>query len=767
MSKFDKASAVEQVVWYCKIMDLPRSQNRALIDQLFNGEPPFTDEQARQNRIVTNVSDLSATKIASDARRQYSHAFFSTGNYFNVRVDRGPAWKRQEYGERITTEINRILKRSHAYSECLKSNFAQLVLHGCGPSVWNNRESWCPEMQNMGDIMIPTKTLRSMTNLQHFAVYRRYTAEQLWKLTHGPAVDPGWNVDLAERIIKWLAMQVNQQNSAFDLTYSPERIVEDFKESVGLYASDQVATCKAWDFYFWDDEAGKEGWKRRIILDTNDTTNIDGNTKNFMGERDQFLFDSGDRNYGDSWKNIAHFMFADCSAVAPFRYHSVRSLGFLLYAVCHVQNRLRCKFLDATFESLINYFRNVSPGDEGKVAAIDLINFGVIPNGIDFVKAQERWQVNPTLVEAALAMNRQIQSDNSSSFTQDFDYGKQNKELTATEVMAQVHSTSSMVGAMLSEAYDYMEEQYREIARRFCLQGSEDPDVKRFKVNCLKNGVPEELLDSDCWDIAAERVMGGGNAQLEVAEANMLMSQYNRLDPDGQRLAMRKFVFAVTQDSAVSDAMAPVSKPKVNEAVHDAQMAVGTLMEGIVPDMKPGINHIDYVETLLKVLATKIEAINQQGGQTSPQELQGLQTIGQCIQQHIAVIAQDDEESQRVKMYGDMLGKLMNEVKAFGQRLQEQAAQAAQGGNGGLDPQTQAKIAGTVILANTKAKIKEAEAEQKLRHSQERQDIANANAIRTAQVQTAATDLKTAADIRREGARDAAGEAESAPAKTE
>jgi len=38
------------------------------------------------------------------------------------------------------------------------------------------------------------------------------------------------------------------------------------------------------------------------------------------------------------------FQFADLSAVAPFRYHSVRSLGWLLYAVINLQNRLRCKF---------------------------------------------------------------------------------------------------------------------------------------------------------------------------------------------------------------------------------------------------------------------------------------------------------------------------------------------------------------------------------------------------------------------------------------
>src|SRR5690349_6486385 len=70
-----------------------------------------------------------------------------------------------------------------------------------------------------------------------------------------------------------------------------------------------------------------------------------------------FLYSSGDRIYGDDLQQMASFQFADLSAVAPFRYHSVRSLGFLLYAPCHLQMRMRCKFSEAVFENLMMYFR--------------------------------------------------------------------------------------------------------------------------------------------------------------------------------------------------------------------------------------------------------------------------------------------------------------------------------------------------------------------------------------------------------------------------
>ena len=53
-----------------------------------------------------------------------------------------------------------------------------------------------------------------------------------------------------------------------------------------------------------------------------------------------------------------HVQFADGSVVPPFRWHSVRSLGYQLYALCHLLNWLRCRLSDAVFESMMWYFRN-------------------------------------------------------------------------------------------------------------------------------------------------------------------------------------------------------------------------------------------------------------------------------------------------------------------------------------------------------------------------------------------------------------------------
>ena len=107
--------------------------------------------------------------------------------------------------------------------------------------------------------------------------------------------------------------------------------------------------------------------------------------------------------------------------MAPFRYHSVRSLGFLLYSICHLQNRLNCKFDESTFEQLMQYFRITNPIDAERAWKVDLTDKKALPDGLQFVKRDERWEVDAELVQMALQKNRQIMADNSASFTQDFD----------------------------------------------------------------------------------------------------------------------------------------------------------------------------------------------------------------------------------------------------------------------------------------------------------------------------------------------------------
>lgn len=705
--KFNKPAEVESVAWQLKRADYPRGKNRARINDLFNGAPPYDQQEVEENNIAVNVNFLESTRLGHDARSQFYNAFTKPGNYFTLRTDIGPIHKRNQWGAIVTREINRIMKRSINYFETMRSKFAMDVLHGIAPSIWRNRTHWCPDGCGVEDVLIPATTRLDMHNLPFFALYKQFTAPELIRLTRGPKVDPGWDRGLVDSCIEWVdrsSMALLGVN--WPEIWAPEKLSERIKGDGGFYVGDQVPTVNCFDFFFWDDSGKESGWRRRIMLDSWSTPDGGGTPHRREGEIYQkppaFLYTSGAKPYAAKREEIVAFQFADLSAVAPFRYHSVRSLGFLLYAVCHLQNRLRCRFNEAVFEALMMYFRVKTMDDAQRALKLELVNRGFIEEGINPIPANERYQVNAPLVQLGLVENKQLISENAASYTQNTNYSQGGVEKTRFQVMAETNSVASLVSAGLNQAYAYQTFEYLEILRRFCKQGSPDPDVNKFQAACLRQGVPQDMLCEDYWDLEPERVMGAGNKTLEMTIAQQLMEWRDKFDPEPQRTILRDSVLAITDDPAKALSLVPEKPVKVTDSVHDAQLASGSLMMGLPVEVKTGINHIEYVDTLLLNMAVIMKGIEQTTKMGTPDQIKGLLNIAGNISDHIKIIAQDEKEKPRVKKYQDQLAKMMNMVKAYAQRQQQAMQKQAQAGNGGMDPEKLAKMQAEMMLAQQK-----------------------------------------------------------------
>jgi len=720
--KFDSASDVEQVCWTMKLADYSRALNRSRINDLFNGFPPYSAQEVEENNIAVNVNSLEGTRIAHDARAQFYGAFMKPGNYFQCRTDDGPKHKRQDYGAIFTQEMNKIMKKSMIYFETFRSKFALDVLHGIGPSTWDNPDDWCPDAIGIEDVFIPSMTLLTMKNLPFLSFYRSYTAAQLIRFTRGPKVDPAWNIDLVEGCIKWIDREAAKlMGSNWQEIWTPEKMGERIKGDGAAYSIDKVPTINVFDFYYWSDDGDDLGWRRRMIIDAWSTPELKADTtpttlnkrEGLEFTRGNFLFNPGTRKYANKLSELVNWQYADLSAVAPFRYHSVRSLGFLLYAVCHLQNRMRCRFNESVFESLMMYFRCASQDEAQRALKLNLFNRGVIDESLKFVPQAERHQINVQLVELGLMQNTGLMRENSSSMVQNTNYSSDRVEKTKFQVMAELQSMNQLVSAGLLQAYKYQQPEYYEIVRRFCRTNSRNADVLQFQSNCLRRKLPEKMLCADYWEVTSDQVMGNGNKTLEMAISEQLMQYRNLYDPDAQRKILRDVTLAITDDPARADELVPEQPNRVTDSVHDAELSAAAMLAGTIMGLRQGVNHQEYAATLLRILQGKVQSIQAQGGVAPQPVLAGLQILaGQTIQGqpipgngvtgHLQILSQDKESKQIVKQLGDVLGRQMNEIKAFAQRLQEMQQQAQQNGNG-MDPDTKAKIEAQVILAKAKA----------------------------------------------------------------
>lgn len=703
---FDDPAEVEALFYDLKINDAPRGADRARIDQLFGGAPPYSPSEVEENGISVNCNYLEGVRLSQAARSSFASAFQVSGNFFRCTTDSGPVHKRQKYSEIVTREMNRPMKRSIPYFEGLRSKFALNVLHGIAPAVWRDRDEWCPETMGIDDVLIPANTLLTMRNLPLFFVYHQFTAPELIRLTRGPKVDPGWNISVVDACLKWLDEQTALlRGNQWPNYWSPEKWEERVKEG-GAYAGDAVPTIDCADFYYWHDDGKESGWYRKIILDSWGSASLAGGVYSMSRDtkkdfaKEKFLYDGKKRIYGNDRQEIISFQFADLSAKAPFRYHSVRSLGYLMFAICHLQNRLRCKFHESVLESLMMLFRVKDSEESQRVLKLNIINKGFIDKNIQFIPANERFQANAGFVELGLRDNQQIIDSNASSYMPTQNYSKDNIEKTKYQVSAELNATTSLVSSSIQQAASYYTFECMEVKRRFMKKGNQNHDVRTFRANCLKAGVPEDLLIAEAWDVAPEKMMGGGNQSLQTAIAQELMQARNAFDPSAQREILRDWTLAITQDAARADRFVP-EQPQTSNSVHDAELAFGTLMQGAPVTPKSGLNAAEVAGTIISLMGLKVQQITAlEQGVGTPQEVIGLQLCAQYAGAFIQQLAADETMKPIVKNLGDGLGKIMNEVKAMAQRQQEQAQK--QNGNG-VDPEAKAKVDAMMIQAQVKA----------------------------------------------------------------
>lgn len=734
-----------------------RSVNRGLINRLFNGEPPYSSQEAADNNIEWNFNTKQASKLAHDARGRFNGAHLTTANYFTVKLNYGPEHKRANYATLITNEINKVMKKSLAYSTTLRETFSTVVLHGAGPVMWPDKYCWRPETVGIFDFKVPSKTNVSFDNLEYFGIYREFTPGKLFAMTHKEKVDPGWNMKAVDACIKYCVdhtdgyQQTMESNTWFGT--NPEKYWEEFRGNLGYWQSDAAQKVAVYDFFYREVHSVEEKWKRCMLL-VKPLTDLPKSTAGNVGDcGDVFLY-APKRVYAEELCQIIHCQFADYNNVAPFLYHSVRGLGFLLYDLCHALNRLQCKMTESAFEQMMMLFFATDPADRDRLDKIMLQNLGVIPDGLKIVPNTERYSPNWQIVTGALGANQNSLNQNSSSFTNDAALAGE-KEQTLGEWSGKLSLYNQMVGATLLLSYEYQKFQYAEICRRFCLENSADKQVVEFQRNCKRKGLPAVYLDSKKWDVYPERVLGGGNQALAIQQAQAIFQNRFAYSPRGQQIAAHDFVLALTNDPDKASALVPMEEmmPASTGQKH-AEQIFGTLMAGVLPQSateEP--DHTMFIETLQGMLNAKIQQFNQMGGTAPMESVIGMDTVSQAVWQHIEALGQDKSQKSLVKQYSDAQGNLDNQIKAFGQRAQE--AQQAQNG-----AEANGKVQAELIKAQSQSKIKEAQAGQKMQQKdamfeaeQKRKDLALANQMTQEQLkaeqQRALDDADTAAEIQR------------------
>jgi hypothetical protein len=234
---------------------------------------------------------------------------------------------------------------------------------------------------------------------------------------------------------------------------------------------------------------------------------------------------------------------------------------------------MQCKMTEQAFSDLMWFFRVASQGDFNRIKKADFLHMGVVPSGIDFIKGNERFAPNPQFIQMVMEKNRSMLAANSTSYTRSSERLTTEKEKTATQVMAEVNSANAMTTGVMNLAKLYETSKYREIGRRCCIPNNPDSMAKKFRKNCIDDGVPPEYLDCEKWIIEAERTMGAGNKTVQMAIVQYLNTIRQNLGPESQRKVDNIGIRIMTDDAAVAEDLAPTKgQPPVSKSMHDAEL---------------------------------------------------------------------------------------------------------------------------------------------------------------------------------------------------
>ena len=700
---FSTPSDVLKIITDLELSLNDRSEDRAMINVQFNGGRPFTPAEEKEHQIQVNANFLEGYKIAQNGILQMNSALLYKDRFFTARCLRGKVTKRQQWSEKFTTNLHKSLKTGKSgkkFTYLMQNRNATLVLHGVGALWWSNNYEWMPKFVALDDLLVPTDTaLEFSDELGHFGINSWLTPWQLFQMTQAEKSDPGWDKELAMAILKSMLESKNFTPDYFD---QPEKIESLWKQRSVYLNSDSVPKVKITTFYHQDPESGK--WWRKVLVRENQSIGITSIST------DKFLY-QGKQEFSDDIGKILHMQYGDGSVVAPFKYRSVRGLGVLLFSVIELMNRLRCQFTQHVFQNLVPLLRIDNPTDTDRPRMMQMQPYGVVEPGVSFVKADERHQIDPRLVQDSMSEFRQLMSESSATYVQEIDNGT-NKAQTLGEAQIKLQSANKIVSSMLTGAYQQECFLFEEIIKRFLMKTSDDEAVKAFQMRCKADGIPDELMVASAWSVDITKVFGAGDQTLAQQEVSSLMAIAQQLDPTAQRTVRREYITVMTRNPELALELVPEEQNTVTDGRKAAEDVFGTLMLGVPIGLREGIEQQDYVAAMLAMMEAVIQRIHQTDDVGTPQDVIGLQNVSRNLEQHIQILSQDPNEKEAVAAAGKELGKMMNDVKAFGQRQAEAQQKQRQ------DPEVMAKIQSQQMLTESKLKSSQVSTAQKLHQKQ-------------------------------------------------
>jgi hypothetical protein len=725
-SRLESPSHTFNIVTTLVDADKGRSNHDALIQSMFDGNPPYNSSKLRnagQSRRA-NFNTLEGSASLSAGCAPYYDLFASGKHYAVITSDCDDESRREEYGNIQTEEMDRLLENYAPFDFHVWSMINDFLGYGKGFLMWEDTLDWRFKRVSHYRVKVPDGTECDIEDeFEMFVVLQDMKVHNLYNRVRdeSTARSLGWNPKGCKDAIRHATPNVEADSSeAIEL----QNQLRDHDLSTSM----RMPCVKVAHVYVRE-FSGK--WSHFIIERTGQNTDK------------EYLYKKVDK-FEEASQIIAPFFFE----VKSGSWNASAGLGKQIYAPMTLKSRLRCAGMDATFLRLGITLQAKT------AAALQKVGISHMGGGYHVIGPDFDIQQSTVLgdIESSVAMNRDLDAmleANTGIYRPRLD-PKPGNPMTLGEFQQRMSMASVLGNSAVNRFYSYLDYAYREMYRRLSnpnIHASMGKFAKmaiEYQDRCVKRGVPKKDLRK-IDSVKADRNMGNGSSMMRQQALGSLAPFIPMLPETGRSNFIDDTIAIYTSEGKVQRYN---PKPDQNELPSDhhamAMLQVSGMKDGIEAVVTSTQNPVIYAQTFLQAGSQALESVQQ--GADPREVLAFMELVGPAARKHIQRMEQDPTRKDIVQTLLDQweeMGKQTDQLRnlveqqAEAQAKQEQEMQAAQQQaqsiRNGQDPDTM---------------IKSAEAEHKMQLDERKTNFKlSENAKKTSQ-KLAINDMMAASKIR-------------------
>lgn len=712
-TRMRNAQAVQDFFRRCIDDDDKRSKKRALVNGLVDGNPPYRrGDLLKANRAdACNVNWNIARSYLENATGAFYDLYTQAPGYFSIRTAFGKTDEERDQSSRVMSEeADRIISMDPVWDYQMQQSIWNMVLHGCGPLLFEDAYKILPRAFACGDLKVPEFTYSDTYYWEVAGVQCVYYPPELYEYIKDEetATLMGWDVEYTKEVIK-NAMDIRQTAG---IQYEWETYQQELKNNTLAYY-DNSKICRLVHVL----------WKE-----------FDGRITQAIVERDSvsgpavgFLFRSIGR-YSD-FREVIHPMYFDRGNGGY--HHSVTGLGVKMFSAMEYQNRLLCNLMDKAFAPK-TLFRPTTAEGSQRFQLAKHGDYAQLPPGYDVVQ-------NPItgLLSESLTMNEeisQILQSNLSNYRQQMPVQESGNPPTKFQKQLEASQQSSLSNTTFNRYYRQLDLLYAEIARRMCNLNSCDERATEYQERCVRRGVKRECFGR-IEKVEAVRVIGQGSTFMRKMAVDGMQGLVGSLPEQGRQNWLNDKIAAEAGQHAVNRYNPQKTQQKLaTDQQAEAMQWVASMKVGVPHIITSSQNPVTYASTFLAAGVQAMQSV-QQGGDMM-EVLKFLSLDGPAIAAHLARFKDDPTRKvvyDAMQQQWERLAKITDQLKAHVAQQHKQ--------------QTKQQSKTQQAMTDEQIKTMQARADIARRDAKTKSQIALSNA--RARQGMALDDATTAAEIQR------------------